>query len=109
MNIINVTGRITKEEAAQRLGLKVYDVALPQTWLDESCLTLRVHSSKDAEIPDNLYDTFLSGTVWCYDAAWVFGEPVALTDTAHRLLTRLAFWNGRPGPQQNTVLHIERT
>lgn len=107
MNIINVTGPITKEEAAQRLGLKVYDCAVPQKWLDESCLTLRVHSSKDDTIPKNLYDTLLSGVVWCYDVCSLLGEPVALTDEADRLLTKLAFWNGEPCPRQDTVLHIE--
>jgi hypothetical protein len=106
MNVIP-SGPVTKEQAAQKLGLKVYDVALPQQWLDESCLTLRVHASKDEEIPQNLYDTFLSGTVWCYDVAKIFGEPVALTDKAYRLLTKLAFWNGRPVPQQDKVLHIK--
>jgi hypothetical protein len=107
MNTINVSGAITKEKAAQLLGLKVFDTALPQVWLDESCLTLRVHASKDDEIPANLYDTFLCGMVWCYDVAKIMGEPVALTETAYRLLTKLAFWNGRPVPQQDTVLHID--
>lgn len=106
MNIIE-TRPVTKDKAAAMLGLKVYDCALPQKWLDEACLTLRVHASKDEEIPANLYDTFLSGTVWCYDIARVFGEPVALTVEAYRLLTKLAFWNGRPVPQQESVLKVK--
>ena len=76
---------MTKEQAAIKKGLKVYDVALPQTWLDEACLKLRLSGKTDNK---NLYDTILSGTVWCYDRS-LFGEPVALTNEAEKLLTLL--------------------
>ena len=107
MNII-MTSPVTKDKAAAMLGLRVYDCALPQTWLDESCQTLRVNAPK-GEIPDNLYDTFLSGAVWCYDGSKVFGEPVALTDTVYGLLTKLAFWTGRPVHQQESVLKVKNS
>jgi hypothetical protein len=89
----------------------VYDLALPQQWLDDACLNLRLSASvRSGRVPaDSLYDIILSGTVWCYDQARIFGEPVALTDKALELLQILAELKGRPVPQQDRVLRVHQT
>jgi hypothetical protein len=106
MNIIEC-GRVTKDEAAKKLGLKVYDLALPQQWLDDACLNLRFAASvRCGRIPkDSLYEHILTGTVWCYDNS-LFGYPHALTEQALELLQILAELKHQPVPQQDTVLRI---
>ena len=64
----------TKDEAAKLLGIKVYDTALPQPWLDEVSRHL-VPITKD----ENTYYTLLSSIVWCYDNNSFSGYPHPLT------------------------------
>jgi hypothetical protein len=59
--------RITKEEAAKMIGLKVYDTALPQQWLD---VVVKEHNLN--------YNLVLSNIVWCYDGS-LMGFPCPLT------------------------------
>lgn len=87
---------MTKDEAAKKKGLKVYDYALPQPWVDESVDKLRLKALKDQINNDaprkaspEIYDTLVSGAVWCYDNSKIFGEPVAVTDEAQALLDLL--------------------
>ena len=61
----------TVDERAQELGLKSYDTALPQPWVDNArAFGLEV----------------LGSFVWGYDTAGVFGGPVALTLEAESML-----------------------
>jgi|WetSurMetagenome_2_1015567.scaffolds.fasta_scaffold24150_9 hypothetical protein len=59
---------MTVDQAAKALGLKVYDTALPQDWVND--MWERVG-----------YKTF-GKFVWCYDDAKSWGEPVALCPEA---------------------------
>lgn len=61
----------TVDELAKEKGLKSYDTALPQPWVD---------SAKEAG-----HDV-LGHFVWSYDGAGVFGEPVALTSEGRAML-----------------------
>lgn len=78
---------MNKQEAAEKLGLKVFDCALPQQWVDESVVKLKLTASvRSGRIPANsVCDRLLGGTVWGYDDS-LFGEPVALTPEAEELL-----------------------
>lgn len=83
MKTITVEKRISKEEAAKLLGLKVYDTALPQQWLDDLCLKLAATPSGRFSKPKlNFQDAILSGTVWCYDGS-LLGYPYAMTEQAY--------------------------
>ena len=107
MKIIE-TRPVNKDTAAEMLGLKVYDLALPQQWLDDACLTLRFTASvRCGRIPqDSLYDRILSGTVWCYDKG-LLGYPHALTEQALELLQLLAGEKHWPIPQQDAVIKVK--
>jgi hypothetical protein len=50
-----------KYDVAQAVGLKVFDIALPNAWVEE-------------QIADHRLDW--AAAVWCYDDAPTFGEPV---------------------------------
>lgn len=63
---------MTVGEAAKALGLKVYDTALPQEWVDDVFWVTGVY-------PAGMF-------VWSYDRGRVLGEPVALTPEATELL-----------------------
>ena len=83
MKTITVEKRMSKDEAAKLLGLKVYDTALPQQWLDDVCVKLAFTPSGRFSKPKlNIYDTIVSGVVWCYDNS-LFGFPYALTEQAY--------------------------
>lgn len=67
---------VTVSDAAEHLGLRVFDTAVPQTFwhawwtaFGESCA---------------------GQVVWCYDTASTFGAPVALTRRARARLVELA-------------------
>lgn len=62
---------MTGLEAAEKLGLRSYDFALPQEWWD-------AFYRKTGQSPSGLF-------VWCYDKLTVFGGPVALTLEARNL------------------------
>lgn len=87
MKLIKVPKGITKNQAAQLLGLRTYDTAVPQPWIDELTVTIRAikHELKE-EVPEDLYGFILSGTVWCYDRSFM-GYPVALTEKLYKLLS----------------------
>lgn len=62
---------IDKHELARAAGLKSYDVALPQVWLDNVADKLaRVTGQPRCDV----YDALRRGTVWCYDTHFL-GEP----------------------------------
>ncbi len=83
MNIINTTqSRLTKAQAAELLGIKTYDTALPQPWLEEIAKNLSITSHSKSEV----YDTILNSTVWAYDHKNLFGYPHPLTVKAYELL-----------------------
>ena len=63
---------ISVDEAAQALGLRSYDTALPQDWVNDFTKVTGV----------NPYGRF----VWSYDGAGIFGTPVALDEEAKKLL-----------------------
>lgn len=67
---------MTKDDLAKQAGLRTYDLALPQPWLDVVSKILGGDS----------YGIILSGTVWCYDNS-IFGFPVSLTKESKELLT----------------------
>jgi hypothetical protein len=64
---------IDVDELAKEAGLKVYDTALPNDWVDD------VH--RDTGFWPQRY-----GFVWCYDNARIGGLPYPLTDAAKILL-----------------------
>ena len=107
MNLINApTDGFTKDEAAKLLGLKSFDTALPQNWLDETCLQVAAKFMSDkAEVPDDIYWTILGGTVWCYDEGSIFGYPVVLTEKAHTYLSKIVLGY----PLNQTVIKMEET
>lgn len=56
---------IDKSDLARSMGLKVFDCALPQAWVDlqdERGFDVRPHF------------------VWCYDFKTIFGEPFPVTE-----------------------------
>ena len=67
MNIIQVHHHPSKESAARILGLRTYDAALPQQWLDEFVKKVEVD-----------YHLVLSSFVWSYDHC-LMGHPYPLT------------------------------
>lgn len=64
------------DEAAKRLGLKTYDTALPQPWVD------LVFKHTKIWAPGLL--------VWSYDGAGIFGKPVAVCPDGEVLLEIVA-------------------
>lgn len=104
MDIIRADRKVTRAEAAEMLGLKTFDV-LPQTWLDEACLLLRLSApTKDLIPTDSLYEVLCTGTVWCYDRCKLMGEPMPLTVQTAMLLQTLAELKKQPIPQFDRVL-----
>ena len=73
--------RLTVREAVELCGLKTYDGALPQDWVDS------IPHPRDREI-------VLCGVVWCYDGGSIFGFPAPITPAAHEVLVRLDAANG---------------
>ena len=75
-NIISINSHPTKDTAARLCGLKTYDNALPQQWLDSVVDTLMPIAAKESV---NIYDLLVSSIVWSYDQAKIFGAPHPLT------------------------------
>jgi hypothetical protein len=83
-NIIQARhARVTKSEAAELCGLKTYDTALPQGWLDKFADTVKKFMVGPMSV--DAYDLILSSFVWGYDHS-LMGAPVPLTETAYALL-----------------------
>ena len=64
---------LTVDQAARQRGYKVYDVALPQPWVDEQMeagLDPRAHF------------------VWCYDECKTFGEPAPITEQGDKWINQ---------------------
>ena len=57
-------------EAAEALGLKSYDTALPLEWFNQACTICKMYDPNVDNVPGPL--------VWCYDGH-IFGYPVGLT------------------------------
>ena len=77
MDIITINKPVSKDEAAKMLGIKVYDCALPQHWLDNL-----------VELSGMDYHKALSSFVWSYDTG-LLGLPRPLTDEAYVYLWKL--------------------
>ena len=60
-----MTIEMTIQERCKQMGLKSYDTALPQPWVDD----MRYKHGVDV----------LGHVVWSYDNAGVFGKPIGLT------------------------------
>ena len=73
---------MTKDEAAKKAGLTVYDCALPQQWLDNTAesVSKALYIDKDAA-----YCIIAGGVVWSYDEYKLLGAPVAITQEARNL------------------------
>jgi hypothetical protein len=83
MNILKAPHHgMTKTQAADHLGVKIYDVTLPQQWLDEIAGRL---SSLAVDDRGHIYDILLSSIVWSYDH-FLFGYPHPLTIKAFAYL-----------------------
>ena len=79
MNITVVNKkRISKDEAAKMIGLQVYDMALPQQWLDA---VVKEHHLE--------YNQVLSNIVWCYDGNSLLGYPCPLTVAGCAVLQKI--------------------
>jgi hypothetical protein len=77
----------TKDVAAKELGVKVYDTALPEPWLDHAAETI---AGEDlSKTREGVYGMLLTSTVWSYDHAKIFGAPHPLTVEAWGLLKAL--------------------
>jgi hypothetical protein len=91
MNIIkNTKPRLSVQDAAECLGLKTYDTAIPQPWIDNVLLMMSLTAVSKYFVEDWKY-IVLSGLVWCYDKTEdglpsIFGYPVALTKKCLDLL-----------------------
>lgn len=107
MKTISAPKCTTKEEAAQLLGLKTYDTAIPQTWIDEVLVKIRKkHQDEPEYLPDDLYHIILGGVVWCYDGGSVFGYPVILTDKAYSFIKEIITGYEEYFNKQEIILHI---
>lgn len=67
---------LNKNDLAKAQGLKVFDCALPQTWLD------KISAGNEA-----IYNMLCCYCVWCYDEARIFGAPVGLNTETKTFLT----------------------
>ena len=74
----------TVKEVAQEMGLKTWDGALPQDWVDDVYAKTKVYPVGGELDGEPVW------FVWCYDrpAAHYSGEPVALTEGAKKLLIK---------------------
>lgn len=88
LNIISVpVGPIYKDAAAKMIGLHVYDVALPQQWLDKA--VKKLCPEVDVEEMSTAYALILSNVVWCYDNATIFGQATPLTVRGAAVLNKV--------------------
>jgi len=71
---IEARERTTVDEAAKLHGLRVYDTALPQPWVDDVYDRTGVYP--------------VGKVVWCYDEAKTFGAAFPLTREGAAMLAR---------------------
>jgi hypothetical protein len=108
MNIIKVTKeRLTKGEAAELLGLKAYDAAIPQQWEDNLFNEMSMSpAGRTGQLHPGWKGFILSSLVWCYDNGSFIGYPVVLTKKTMDLLNMecvRAIWDFS---KQDAVLEI---
>jgi hypothetical protein len=83
-----LNAHVNKGQLAEGYGLKSYDVALPQDWLNRSARKL-------SELPtacltrDQAYDKLLFGTVWNYPEGSIFGTPFYLYQELDEVMSEL--------------------
>lgn len=70
----------TTDDMAKAAGLKTYDPALPQDWVDMVCKV----TSK------TMLDIVSAGFVWLYDDSPMFGEPYPLTVEAQKIMKQIS-------------------
>ena len=71
---------LTKNQVAEKSGLKVFDCALPQPWLN-----------RFVKLSGLDYDLVLQTTVWSYDRLRIGGEPVSICDEVQAAITKYGF------------------
>ncbi len=72
--------RMSEDDAAHELGLTVYDVALPQPWIDRFVRKTGLD-----------YWLVLSTTFWSYDRLRIGGEPVSICDEVQAAIAKHGF------------------
>lgn len=82
-------------ELAEAAGLKVYDTALPQHWVDN----VYEHTKTIMGTSKGIYPY---GFVWAYDKSEIFGEPYPLTEGA-KVYARFLLISPRDGSLDATV------
>lgn len=66
---------------AEELGLKSYDIAMPQAWFDDAMLVAKMYDSDVSSLQGDI--------VWCYDGN-MFGYPVGLTHIGRLVVGTMA-------------------
>ena len=93
----------TKSEMAKHKGLKIFDCALPQQWLNDIANTISEYSKCCGMNYNQAYDTILCGVVWCYDGS-LLGYPFALTSKAQSTIeayNQIRKYENRKGMKQS--------
>jgi hypothetical protein len=76
---------INKQEIAEKIGLKSFDCALPQDFLDLNSARI---AKEDNKPHDEIYRFILQNFVWCYDTAKIFGEITPISPAGENFLPR---------------------
>ena len=76
-------------EAAEAMGLYVYDTSMPQSWVDEV-----------RERFGHRFDNPYGHVVWCYDHARTWGEPVGIDDTGKAIVAAMNAVDAGKSPQE---------
>lgn len=86
---------MTKQEAAEKLGLKVFDCAVPEAWLDMLIIVYK-KLVRNSLADESVF--LISHFVWCYDEIngkpSTFGYPRPLTTVGIQLLKQFNLANG---------------
>ena len=77
----------TIDDLARMAGIRVYDTALMQSWVDHVWNYTKEVTGK------NIYPT---GFVWGYDDSTIFGEPIPLTEEARQLMKLISATTRNP-------------
>lgn len=91
---------LTKEDMASLYGIRQYDVAIPQQWLENRARELAAYELVDSEC--EAYDLIRSGAIWCYQGkGYEFGGPYYLFAELVQMMRRLDHYKN-PTTQENT-------
>jgi len=71
---------LNMREEAEKIGLKNFDTALPQGWVNSMIEQRKI--MKEKGFLDVKSEDWPWGFVWCYDYSSIFGEPVPVTPEA---------------------------